>query len=67
MINDFILYMILSVLSHNSSYVKKIRGSAIFIHLTKDYKKTLGCIVLKKSDLLILIKLINNKTKIKII
>ena len=50
--------------------MKKIkigRGSAIFIHLTKDYKKTLGCIALKENDFLILLKLINKKTKIKII
>ncbi len=41
-------------------------GSAIFIHLTKDYTPTAGCIGLKKKDLLILIKLIDRKTKIKI-
>ena len=43
------------------------KGSAIFIHLTKNYKKTAGCIALRKKDLLILLKLINRKTKIKII
>ena len=42
-------------------------GSCIFIHLTKDYQKTLGCIALKKKDFLILLRLINKKTKIKII
>ena len=42
------------------------KGSAIFIHLTKDYKKTAGCIALKEKDLLILLKLINKKTKILI-
>ena len=41
-------------------------GSCIFIHLTKDYKPTAGCIALKKKDFLILLKLINKKTKIKI-
>ena len=46
---------------------KKNKGSAIFIHLTKNYKKTLGCIALKKNDLLILLKLINKKTKIQIL
>ena len=40
------------------------KGSAIFIHLTKNYKSTAGCIGLKKKDFLILIKLINSKTKI---
>ena len=43
------------------------KGSAIFIHLTKNYKKTAGCIALREKDLLILLKLINRKTKIKII
>ena len=41
-------------------------GSAIFIHLTKDYKPTNGCIGLKKKDLLILLKLVDKKTRIKI-
>ena len=43
------------------------KGSAIFLHLTKNYRKTLGCIALKKKDFLILLKLINKKTKIKIV
>ncbi len=41
-------------------------GSAIFIHLTDDYKPTTGCVALKKKDFEILLKLIDNKTKIKI-
>ena len=41
-------------------------GSCIFIHLTKNYKPTVGCIALKKKDFLILLKLINKKSKIKI-
>ena len=48
--------------------VKKIpyNGSAIFLHLTNNYKPTAGCIALKKKDFEILLKLINQKTKIKI-
>ena len=42
------------------------KGSCIFIHLTKDYKPTAGCIALKKKDFLILVKLIRKNTKIKI-
>ena len=34
--------------------------------LTKNYKKTLGCIAIKKKDMLILLRLINKNTKIKI-
>ena len=42
------------------------KGSCIFIHLTKDYKPTAGCVALNKKDFLIMLKLINKKTKIKI-
>lgn len=47
---------------------KKIpnKGSAVFIHLTSDYKPTAGCIALNKKDFKILLKLIDQKTKIKI-
>ena len=45
----------------------KNKGSAIFIHITENYKKTLGCIALKKKDLLILLKIIDKKTKIRIL
>ena len=41
-------------------------GSCIFIHLTKDYKPTTGCIALKKKDFLIMLKLIRKNSKIKI-
>mgnify|MGYP001406462879 CR=1 FL=1 len=43
------------------------KGSAIFIHLTEDYKKTDGCIALAKKDFLILLKLVKPKMKIKIV
>ena len=42
------------------------KGSCIFIHLTKNYKPTAGCIALKKKDFLIMLKIINKRTKIKI-
>ncbi len=42
------------------------KGSCIFIHLTKNYKSTAGCIALKKKDFLIMLMLIDKKTKIKI-
>ena len=41
-------------------------GSCIFIHLTKDYKGTAGCIALNEKDFLIMLKLIKKNTKIKI-
>ena len=42
-------------------------GSAIFIHLTKDYKPTAGCLALSKKDFLIMLKIIKKNTKIKIL
>ena len=57
-------YDYLITINHNE---KKIpyRGSAIFIHLTNNYKPTAGCIALKKKDFDILLNLIDKKTKIK--
>ena len=50
------------------NFIKPITGlgSCIFIHLTKDYKPTAGCVALKEKDFLIMLKLIKKKTKIKI-
>jgi len=42
------------------------KGSCIFIHLTKNYKATAGCVALKEKDFLIMIKLIKKNSKIKI-
>ena len=39
-------------------------GSCIFMHLTKTYKPTAGCIAVSKKDLIIILRLINKKTKI---
>jgi L,D-peptidoglycan transpeptidase YkuD (ErfK/YbiS/YcfS/YnhG family) len=52
-------------IDHNNKKIPN-KGSAIFIHLTADYKPTAGCIGLKKKDFEILLKLINKQTKIKI-
>ncbi len=60
-------YDLLIPIEYNSKKPKKNKGSAIFIHLTSNYKKTQGCIAIKEKDMLILLKLINKKTKIKII
>ena len=58
-------YDYLISISHNEQKVP-YKGSAIFIHLTNNYKPTAGCVALKKKDFEILLKLINKKTKIKI-
>jgi len=59
-------YDFLIPINYNYIKPKKNKGSAIFIHLTNNYRKTLGCIALKKKDFLILLKLIKSNTKIKI-
>ncbi len=41
-------------------------GSCIFVHLTKNYKPTDGCVALNKKDFLILLKIIKKNSKIKI-
>ena len=52
-------------ISHNEKKIPS-KGSAVFIHLTDNYKPTAGCIALKKNDFEILLKLIDKKTKIRI-
>ena len=59
-------YDILIVIDYNLRKPIPFKGSAIFIHLTKNFSETAGCIALSKKDLLILLKLVNKKTKIKI-
>jgi len=59
-------YDIVVVIDYNLKKPIPYKGSAIFIHLTNNYKPTAGCIALNKKDLLILLKLINKKTEIKI-
>ena len=58
-------YDYLISISHNEKKIPN-KGSAVFIHLTDNYKPTAGCIALRKKDFEILIKLINKNTKIKI-
>ena len=60
-------YDLLVPIKYNFSKTIPRKGSCIFLHLTKNYKNTKGCIALSKKDFLILLKLINKKTKIKII
>ena len=59
-------YDLIILIKYNYEKVIKHKGSAIFLHLTKNYSSTKGCIALQKKDLLILLKIINKKTKIKI-
>ena len=59
-------YDYLLVIEYNTKKIKPNKGSAIFIHLTKNFKTTAGCIALLQKDFLIMTKLINKKSTIKI-
>jgi L,D-peptidoglycan transpeptidase YkuD (ErfK/YbiS/YcfS/YnhG family) len=62
------LYNIIVVINYNIKPIIKNKGSAIFIHLArKNYSGTMGCIGLKKKDLLDILKTVKKRTKIKII
>ena len=61
------IYDLILVLNYNIKPTIKRKGSAIFIHMAnKNYKKTAGCIALKKVDLINLVKEINRNTKVYI-
>ena len=59
-------YDFLIPINYNIKKTKLGIGSAIFLHLTQNYKSTAGCVALRKKDFLMLLKLINKKTKIKL-
>ena len=59
-------YDLVIVIDYNLKKTIPFKGSAIFIHLTQNYKPTAGCIALGKNDMLVLLKIINKKTKINI-
>ena len=59
-------YDLVIPIKYNFLKPKFKKGSAIFLHITKNYKPTAGCIAISKNDFLILIRLINKNTKIKI-
>ena len=60
------IYDYLIVINYNTKKIIPNKGSAIFLHLTKNYKPTLGCIAISKKDFIILLKIINKRSKIKI-
>ena len=53
-------------IKYNFIKPKRGVGSCIFIHLTRNYDPTAGCVALSKKDFLIMLKLINKKTSINI-
>jgi len=61
------LYDLVAVINYNTNPIIKNKGSAIFIHVAKNsYRKTRGCIALKKKDLINILTKIKKNTKIKI-
>ena len=61
------LYDIIIPIGYNDNPVTANLGSAIFIHIAKkNYKKTQGCIAIKKMDLLKILRKININTKVRI-
>jgi L,D-peptidoglycan transpeptidase YkuD (ErfK/YbiS/YcfS/YnhG family) len=61
------LYDLIVVLSYNTNPIIKNKGSAIFMHIANNsYKKTKGCIALKKEHLIKIISKVKKNTKIKI-
>jgi len=61
------LYDLIAVLNYNTNPIIKNKGSAIFMHIAKNsYKKTEGCIALKKENLIKILGQIKKNTKIKI-
>ena len=59
-------YDCLILIKYNYKRPIKKKGSAIFLHLTKDYKKTAGCIAVNKKDFFIIAKILTKKSKIVI-
>ena len=60
---DFIL-----PINYNTKNTKLGKGSAIFLHVSKNnYSDTEGCVAIRKKDLRKLLKKITKTTKVKII
>ena len=60
------IYDIIIVINYNSRRIIKNKGSAIFIHVSNNYKPTKGCLALSLNDIEILLKMIKKNSKIKI-
>ena len=62
------VYDIILVLNYNINPIRKAKGSAIFIHISKkNFSPTKGCVAIKKVEIKKLVKKIDKKTIVKII
>ena len=60
-------YDIVLVLNFNMNPARKNKGSAIFIHVAKkNFKKTEGCVAVRKFELVKIVREIKTNTKVKI-
>ena len=61
------VYDVVIETSYNTKPIVKNKGSAIFIHCSfENFRKTAGCVALKKRDLMFLIKNLNSEAYIQI-
>ena len=61
------VYDIVLVLNFNMRPIKKNKGSAIFIHVAKkNFRKTEGCVAIRKFELLKIVRELKINTKVKI-
>ena len=59
-------YDLFILIKYNYIQTIKNKGSAIFLHLTKNYNPTAGCVALSKKDFLIFRKIVKKNSLIKI-
>ena len=60
------VYDIIVIIDYNLSPIIKNKGSAIFLHITKKYKETEGCVAINFRNMKLIISKINKKTKLQI-
>ena len=59
------IYDVIVIIDYNTGPIIKKRGSAIFLHIAKkNYPSTKGCIAVSKKDIMLLISVIDHKTKL---
>ena len=59
-------YDLLIPINYNTNPIIPHKGSAIFLHVTRNYKPTAGCIAINIKNFLSMIKYIKSNDKIKI-
>lgn len=60
------IYDLILVLNYNQNPTIKNKGSAIFMHLTKNYKPTIGCVAIKEKDMRLIVSKLNKNSIISI-